>query len=318
MMFSNTLPVKGGSQVSVYVLQGIDVSVEYSLLEQVFGMRPTRDYVEDGFRVYEFGEDFKVYSDGYGCFWVKRFKDYDNYLNVSSSVYNSVVDRIALIVRNYSNGVVDVVVRSVSGHGVVHEEGTRYIKTNNTLVEQPLSSNIVYSVRIELKYIINNYTLLTNPYIVVDYEGDIVDGGFIIPFIQEVEELSSIPDQSSVYDELYNHVKQFYGKPVEFETTSLGYVYLSPTIHRSSKPYIAPGYMSKAIVSGKKIYSYIAFTEDREYLFDAESSSIPSSSINNYKSNPQLYIATVGVIAIIVSTTTVIVYRSLKTRSYRR
>ncbi len=89
--------------------------------------------------------------------------------------------------------------------------------------------------------------MMPSPYIIVDYEGDIIGCRLLLPRLVRLNEVK-VASYEEAHDELYKYALENYGKPLAFNVSKLGYIYI-PKEASGDKTILAPGYYALAVYS---------------------------------------------------------------------
>ncbi len=271
----------------LFVIGKYSVNEEYNLLIEILGSRISLDQVDNnGMRVYRLDYGVKICSDGFGMFWIEGYKKYDHYENASDDIYNSIVNKIRYIVNNRSNGLIHVEIINISPGGMIETYGEA-VTGNKTLQQM---NKTIYSLEVKLSYTIDGIPLFTEFSIVVDYEGDLVGGGFFIPKIIDMKRIDAAIDREKALNAVNNYIQSKYGSLNITDVSNLVYVYMPGYVDNlqyleQGKAYLLPGYEVEAKTSNGKVAFIAGFVNNDEIIVYDYASAIYASGQSNIDSN---------------------------------
>ncbi len=306
-------------QMDLFILRSLNTTEIEKIISTFYGKSFDSETKEGRYTVYTVKHDIKVYSDGYGAFWVKSSRRYTVYKNVNSTVIDNVIEKLRTLLTTITGKTIKVEVVGVNDYGIKETIGGIGIRKteNGTVTEELGGSRIVYAKRIDLLYRINEYSFIVNPYIVVDFYGDIIGGGFLIPAIDKTIKVNT-PDPSVVNDKIITHLRSSYGEPKSYNMSSLGYIYASPSTYGTDKAYLSPGYMMLSMYNGGDVRTYYLVTEKGEKIVEGTRNMIygpgfqESSNITGSENNTLILDIAIIATAIAIVSTVVLYFKKFR------
>ena len=322
IVFSINTSMSSNDILPIYRFEELDKVYERILVEKAFGRKARLSVELIDHREYVLDNGVRVISDKHGCFTIiGPYKEYEKYENVTDDLVREIVSRINETLVEVSKGTMVISGYVVNEYGVYWSEGSIIKRLDNgTLVSTPISEVYHYSVRVDLKYLVNGVEVMPTPYIIVDYEGDIIGGGFLLSKLMKLGEANIVP-RSEAYKKLYDYASEKYGKTLSFNISRLIYMYF-PGKTLVGKPVLAPGYYALATYSNALITLSYLYLEEKPKIIERETIHLSPGSGGNImiQSNDKkdsLYMVldtAIYVLIIVVATLNIIYILRMKKR----
>ena len=281
IVFSINTSMSSNDILPIYGFEELDKVYERILVEKAFGRKARLSVELIDHREYVLDNGVRVISDKHGCFTIiGPYREYEKYENVTDDLVREIVFRINETLLEVSKGTMVISGYVVNEYGVYWSEGSIVKRLDNgTLVSTPISEVYHYSVRVDLKYLVNGVELMPTPYIIVDYEGDIIGGGFLLSKLMKLGETKIVP-RSEAYKKLYDYASEKYGKPLSFNISRLIYMYF-PGKTLVGKPVLAPGYYALATYSNALITLSYIYQEEKPEIVEGKAVHLSPKSGGN-------------------------------------
>ncbi len=277
ILVTNTIAVisdssNSDSQLEYYVLGQLGINEEKNIISMIAGAN-VKDFYMDNIlklRKYLLDNNIVVNTDGYGMFWFTGYKKYKEYRNVSMDTVKQVAAKLNNILKKECGDICEVRIIGISELGKRIFFGVKHYKKNNTVAEIPFEVKTVYSVRVDLEFTINNIALQVNPYLVIDFEGQVIGGGFIVPRIID-KGITIVPRREVVAEKITSYLEEKHGHATIQMMSNLSYVYISPRLHGTDKPLLVPGYYVVAVYPTGVAHLYYVRINNEDKIFEAVS-----------------------------------------------